>query len=187
MILAVLMAHAAVLLLLWQGRRSPVGGAEASQALVLRLVPPPSPRRTPVERPQAVVVPVEIRVIVPPEFVIATGAVASPDGATATVGAHGVVPSPAQPASSSGPLNLRPRIEVLRGALANPATTDPRSNSPRPTFEERIAMGLDPDLCVKLERDAQGLVTRRMGRMARTLTHLQATQGAGAKDVRTCQ
>jgi hypothetical protein len=101
--------------------------------------------------------------------------------------ATGVAQSPAPPASGARALNLKPSAEVLRGALANPATSDPRSNSPKPTFEERIAMGLDPDLCVKLERDADGVVRRRMGRMARTLTHLQATQGAGAKDVRTCE
>jgi hypothetical protein len=186
--LAVLMGHVALLLLLWQGRRSTAASAEARQVFVLRLVPPvrpprPQPTQAQLSRPAAS--PVNIRLITPPDFVVAPGAVFSPDREAATAGVHAAVA--AQAASGGEALNLRPRIDVLRGALANPATTDPRSNSPRPTFEERIAMGLDPDLCVKLERDAQGVVTRRMGRMARVLSHLQATQGAGAKDVRTCQ
>lgn len=84
-------------------------------------------------------------------------------------------------------LDLKPSVEILRGALANPATTDPRSNSPKPTFEERIAMGLDPNLCVKLERDPEGHVRRRMGRLVEALSLLQASQGVGAKGATVCE
>lgn len=188
--LVVLMGHAGLLLLLWQGRLWPATSGDTRRALVLRWVapvPPPTPRRVSTEVPPWPGVPVLTRPIAPPDFAVALPAPAGPGGDAAPAGSAAAAPAPALAASVGGALDLRPRADVLRGALANPATTDPRSNTPRPTFEERIAMGLDPDLCVKYERDAQGNVTRRMGRMARTLTHLQATQGVGAKDVRSCQ
>lgn len=175
------MGHAVLLWMLCETRRVPSVAGEARQSLALRVVPPaPRPRS---ERVQTAAPPAR-RPMAVPEFVVGA------DDRPALAGgseASGVVTSPGPPASGGGALNLQPSAEVLRGALANPATSDPRSNSPKPTFEERIAMGLDPDLCVKLERDADGVVRRRMGRMARTLTHLQATQGVGAKDVRTCE
>lgn len=176
----------------WETRRPPAA-SEARRAVVLRLVPPaaaPRERAARVEARQPVLSSPGLRLILPPDLAApSTGDGPPPAGEVGAPGtaAVGAALSPGSAASGAGALNLRPRIEILRGALANPATTDPRSNSPRPTFEERIAMGLDPDLCVKLERDADGVVRRRMGRMARTLTHLQSTQGVGAKDVRTCE
>lgn len=188
--LAVLMGHAVLLLLFWQESLRPAASSEVRRALALRLVSPSQPprlRRVQAEAPSWPGLPSNVPPVAPPDFAVASTAATGPGADVAPAGTPGAAPSPARPASGGAPLDLRPRAEVLRGALANPATTDPRSNTPRPTVEERIAMGLDPDLCVKLERDAQGVVTRRMGRMARTLTHLQASQGVGAKDVRTCQ
>lgn len=179
-----LLGHAVLVLILCEARR-PTFVGEPRQAVALRLVPPsPRPRSERAQTALPVAAPVGIRLIAPPDFVV--GAVDHP-GHTGTGEAMGAAQSPGAPASGAGALNLKPSAEILRGALTNPATTDPRSNSPKPTFEERIAMGLNPDLCVKFERDAEGVVHRRMGRMARTLTHLQATQGVGAKDVRTCE
>jgi hypothetical protein len=192
-LLAVLMGHAVLLLLCWQARLQPAAVNEARRALALQLVTPaqpPRPRRAPAGAPHPLGLPANVPPLAPPDFTVAVttavgpGAVAAPSGAPST---PGMAAAPARPASGGTPLELRPRAEVLRGALANPAASDPRSNTPWPTVEERIAMGLNPELCVKLERDAQGVVTRRMGRMVGTLTHLQATLGVGAMSVSTCQ
>lgn len=97
--------------------------------------------------------------------------------------------SPLSSATAPGPkgLDLKPSAEILRGALVNPATVDPRSNSPKPTFEERMAMGLDPSLCVKLDRDPDGTVRRRMGRLGRAQSLLQSSQGVGAQGLLVCE
>lgn len=188
--LAVLMGHAVLLLLFWQARLQPATSSEARRALAVRLVAsvqPPRPRRAPAGAPHSPGPPANVSPLAPPDFTVAATTAAGPGADAVPAGTPGTPPSPARAASGSAPLDLRPRAEVLRGALANPATTDPRSNTPRPTVEERIAMALNPELCVKLERDAQGVVTRRMGRMVGTLTHLQATLGVGAMSVSTCQ
>jgi hypothetical protein len=88
---------------------------------------------------------------------------------------------------STLPLQLRPSREVLRGALANPATSDPRANSPRPTANERMAMAFDPTLCVLEERLPDGSVHRRWGRMARVMSAIEARTGHQGMDTYSCQ
>lgn len=58
--------------------------------------------------------------------------------------------------AASGALNLRPSKQALMGGFANPAVVDPRANSPRPTAEERMAMAINPDICLKVERLPDG-------------------------------
>ncbi|KQV95585.1 MULTISPECIES: hypothetical protein [unclassified Roseateles] len=182
---AVLLGHAALLLLIWQARRWPAAGEEARRSVVLRLLPPPPQLHQRAARVQARQPTAPSPGISPRPTPTLPGA---PDGEGApVVAATGAALSPGAAASAPGALNLRPSPEILRGALANPATTDPRSNSPRPTFEERIAMGLDPDLCVKLERDAEGVVRRRMGRLVNATSLLQSTHGVGARGLLVCE
>ena len=75
----------------------------------------------------------------------------------------------------------------MLGALANPAVNDPRSNSPKPTFEERIAMGLDPELCVKLERLPDGSIQRSMGKAAERAIGHPEHHGTGARGIKVCR
>lgn len=190
-VFVVLVGHAALWMLVLHERRLPAGGSEARRSLVLHLVPPPRPPRERAARvearqPASTSAAASVRQLpVLPATPDADGA--SAGGVGEPVAAAGSALSPGAAASAPGALNLRPSSEALRGALANAATTDPRSNSPRPTFEERIAMGLDPNLCVKLERDADGFVRRRMGRLVNATSVLQATHGVGAKSVQVCE
>ena len=149
---------------------------------MLQLLPPLRPPRVEARQPVAAPAGFSPRRALAPPVAAATGI-----AAVGTEASPGAAPSPGEPASSSGALNLKPSPEILRGALANPATTDPRSNSPKPTFEERIAMGLDPSLCVKLERDAEGVVRRRMGRLVNATSLLQASHGVGAQGLLVCE
>lgn len=86
--------------------------------------------------------------------------------------------------SSSG-LALTPEDKVMQGTPKNPALTDPRSNTPQPTFEERIAIGMNPELCVKVERLPDGSTRRSLVKRVRVPT-LAATQGVGAASVGVC-
>ena len=90
-------------------------------------------------------------------------------------------------ASASGAQTLTPSREVMLGSLSNPATSDPRSNTPKPTIEERIAMPLDPELCVKLERLPNGEIRRRMGKMVNAQSAIQNTHGTGPHGIKVCQ
>ncbi|MCO5975142.1 hypothetical protein [Ideonella oryzae] len=82
-------------------------------------------------------------------------------------------------------MSLTPDDKVMQGTPKNAALTDPRSNTPKPTFEERIAIGMDPDLCVKVERLPDGSTRRSLVRRVRIPT-LAATQGVGAASVAVC-
>ncbi len=140
--------------------------------------------RAPAALPQLPNVPLPALPTLPSEPTLpVAGGDAVATGSPASLGAA------AAGAAASGPraLDLRPSIAVLRGALVNPATVDPRSNSPKPTFEERVAMGLDPTLCVKLERDPDGTVRRRMGKLGRAQSLLQSTHGVGAQGLLVCE
>lgn len=112
---------------------------------------------------------------------------ASP-AAQGRVGLDGrAVSSPGTAASAPIGLALKPSRAVLRGALANLATSDPRSNSPKPTFEEKIAMGLDATLCLKQERLPDGSVRRRLVHLSDGQTTLSATAGMKTGTIRVCE
>lgn len=186
---AVLLGHAA-LLLVWQARRLPSSPGDMRHAMELRVVPPvlrPRERVARAETAPPAVAPVALTLILPPALPGVAEGVAAGDAGPSGASAGAAAGSPGPAASGARGLDLKPSVEILRGALANPATTDPRSNSPKPTFEERIAMGLDPTLCVKLERDPEGHVRRRMGRLVDALSLLQASQGVGARGATVCE
>ncbi len=187
---AVLLGHAALLLLAWQARQLPAGRSDARHALELRLLRPmlrPRERWARVEASPPAAAPVALTLILPPALPDVEEGLGASSAATPGGSVGSVAGAPGLAASGARGLDLKPSAEVLRGALVNPATTDPRSNSPKPTFEERIAMGLDPNLCVMLERDPDGRVRRRMGRLVDALTLLQATHGVGAKSMKVCE
>jgi len=186
----VLIGHAALLLLAWQARWLPAAPGDMRHAVELRVVRPASRPRARVARVEAswpAVAPAALPLVLPPALhgiaeMSAAGSVAAPG-----VPVGGAAGLPDLAASGVRGLDLKPSAEILRGALPNPATTDPRSNAPKPTFEERIAMGLDPGLCVKLDRDPDGQVRRRMGRLVDALSLLQATHGVGTRGVKVCE
>lgn len=189
---AVVAGHAALMLVIWQARRLPVGGSELRPSVVLQLLPlratgpqaaRPFPPAVPAPGTRLAVPSVTAPVLLPG---VPAGEAVAPDPAAAP-GLPAGATTPGGAASGPQVLDLRPSRELLRGALVNPATLDPRSNSPKPTFEERLAMGLDPSLCVKLERDPDGTVRRRMGRLGRAQTLLQSTQGVGAMGASVCE
>lgn len=189
---AVVVGHAALLLLVWQARRLPAGVADGQPTVVLRILPVQLAAAVPERRWQApppALRPPVTGLILPPAVLASPGADAAVSAGAAPGSEVAARPAglPGTAASGAKGLDLKPTAEVLRGALVNPATVDPRSNSPKPTFEERIAMGLDPSLCVKLERDPDGTVRRRMGRLGRAQSQLQSTHGVGAQGLLVCE
>lgn len=85
-----------------------------------------------------------------------------------------------------GGLVLTPERKVLLGTDNNPALSDLRSNTPKPTFEERIAMAMDPALCLKVERIADGSIRRSLVRGLLVAPPSQATHGHKSPAVRVC-
>lgn len=81
---------------------------------------------------------------------------------------------------------MKPGREVLRGSLANPATQDPRTNTPRPSVEEKIALGLNPDLCLKEERMADGTFRRYLAKRQVVPTAAQAYTGVRTERIAVC-
>lgn len=184
--------HAALLLLAWQARRLPPGAAEVRPSMVVQLLPlrlPPRPenRLRPDTAPLRSLAALPNLPLPAPPTVSSEPALPGDAARGDSPASTGAAAAPGTAASGPRALDLRPSAAVLRGALVNPATLDPRSNSPKPTFEERIAMGLDPTLCVKLERDPDGTVRRRMGKLGRAQSLLQSTHGVGAQGLLVCE
>lgn len=103
-----------------------------------------------------------------------------------TVGLDGAAAVPQGPASGPQRLAMKPGAEVLRGSLANPATQDPRTNTPRPSVEEKIALGLNPDLCLKEERMADGSVRRYLAKRQVVPTAAQAYTNVRTERIAVC-
>lgn len=193
---AVCLGHVLVLLAVWELRQAaPRGVADRARPVAIRLLPERrqrTPRAEPAV-PAARALPPRLPLLdaatpVEPARVSSTlvpVAAAASAAAGDTAGHAGAgAPAAAPAGGGSAPLLLTPSREVLLGSLgSNPAVTDPRSNTPKPTFEERLAMGLNPALCVKLERLPDGSIRRSMGRWSSALTSAQATgltTGGGA-------
>lgn len=190
-----LAGHLAVLLVAWEMKTASPRDAEARRTIMLRLIPvtkPPRVARAEATRQEVAALPrrardqpadrEDVRSVLAP---VAAAPTAAAEAGTAGQGS-GISSAPPGWAASA-PLALKPGREVLLGSLANPAVNDPRSNSPKPTFEERIAMGLDPELCLKMERLPDGSVRRTMSRLVQAQTTLQNTHGVGARGTRVCE
>lgn len=189
---AVCLGHVLLLLAVWQPRQAATGEAEARRSVLILL---PAQRRDravskaasqmPARRPVEVAArrsqPVA-SVQVSPGVPVAAALGSATQPAQGSIG----VAMPGLTASGPAALRLTPHRDVMLGALSNPAVNDPRSNSPKPTFEERIAMGLDPELCVKLERFPDGTVRRSMGRLVNAQSAIQNTYGSGPHGIKVC-
>lgn len=176
---AVCLGHVLVLLAVWELRQAPARSVDdRARPVPIRWLPE---RRERAPQARAVAQPRPAPALPARHPAIAVDAPVEPVGVSSTLRA---VPADAgetgaatvAAGGASAPLALRPSREVLLGSLgSNPAVTDPRSNTPRPTFEERLAMGLNPELCVKLERLPDGSLRRSMGRWRNGVTSAQAT------------
>jgi hypothetical protein len=105
---------------------------------------------------------------------------------SAQVGLDGAARAPQGPASGPRRLAMKPSQEVLRGSLANPATQDPRTNTPRPSVEEKIALGLNPDLCLKEERLPDGTIRRYLAKRRVVPTAAQAYTQVKTERIAVC-
>ncbi|MCA6215864.1 hypothetical protein KGA65_04815 [Ideonella sp. B7] len=171
-----------------QARRSPEGGPGAGRD-GLRPVPR-VPSRDQLDQLSAPAAPVPVE-----PKAVAHGVVPAGRGQVGLDGSENAaaVEAPAShPASShifqvrsASGLALTPEDKVMQGTPKNPALTDPRSNTPKPTFEERFAIGMNPDLCVKVERLPDGSTRRSLVQRVRVPT-LAATRGVGAASVGVC-
>lgn len=128
--------HLALLAALWLHK--PAGLARSEQRVTtVRIVPPkrtvpPPEARLPPPRTTAAAAPV----IAPPAFTTET----VPAGlANATPTAPLPEATAAEPPRSTLRLVLPSGYAASSAAARNPALSDPRSNTPRPTFEDRIA------------------------------------------------
>ena len=187
---AVCAGHVLVLLALLELRQAPPRDAsEARRLTTIRLLPERRERAAPTAAavaPQPVRASVRPQPVAEPVLPAEAAQVASlPVPATVAAAASGVAmgAEPGGQAGTSGaagnghaPLSLKPSRDVLLGSLgSNEAVHDPRSNTPKPTFEERIAMALNPELCVKVERLPDGTIKRSMGKWRGVLSTAQAT------------
>ena len=133
--------HAALLAALWLHRPAERDEARDRRLTTVRLVQP-RPPRTPPPAPPPLTAPrptvPELPSIAPPTFTIepappaAAAPPTSPPAATAPT-------APTEPPRTTLRLMLPPGYAASATAARNPALTDPRSNTPRLTLEDRIA------------------------------------------------
>ena len=186
---AVLGAHVVVLFAIWEMKVAAAPQArDAVRDITLRLLSKPvEPRmRERVEPPLQPALP-RISLLPPPQMTEGLGPPVVQGASSIGLDGTASAAAPGLPASGPRGLNLTPSRDVLRGALANPATSDPRSNSPVPTFEERIAMGLDPDLCLLTERMPDGSTRRRLTKYKRVQSTMSAVHAQGQGSARICE
>ncbi len=134
---AVVGLHLAVGAWLWQHRPPALPTAGERRVVTLRLLPPPqhqaAPRAkalTPPAPPQRV--PPPLAPVMPPPFSAAPAPAPLPEPALAPP------PAPAEPPRTTLRLTLPPGYAASSAAARNPALSDPRSNTARPTLEDRI-------------------------------------------------
>jgi hypothetical protein len=131
--------HLALLAALWLYKPAGLREPSEKRLTTVRLIlpkpsrptpPPPSP--PPAPAPRATTLPAEPRLVAPLPIPTET--------APETAEAHSPVAAPpTEPARSTLRLTLPPGYAASSAAARNPALSDPRSNTPRPTLEDRIA------------------------------------------------
>lgn len=132
--------HLALLAALWQHRPPLLDEPTARRITTVRLIaaPPPAPRpatATPAATPRT-------DPPAPPPLAPLPFTTESPTAAAAAAPpptAPAPAPSPAEPPRMTLRLTLPPGYAASATAARNPALSDPRSNRPRPTLEDRIA------------------------------------------------
>lgn len=128
--------HAALLAGLWFHRPEALDSHGERRLTTVRLIlpPPPRPRAPPPTAATPRVVPTLPRLAPPPAAAAAT----PPPGAAAPVTPPALA-QPVEPPRTTLRLTLPPGYAASSAAARNPALSDPRSNTPRPTLEDRIA------------------------------------------------
>jgi len=128
--------HLGLLAALWLHKPASLPEPAEKRLTTVRLIMPP-PRLPPPQNTSRVQTPrpPEPRLIAAPPIAVEPQAT-PPDTATATPPA---VATPADPTRSTLRLTLPPGYAASSAAARNPALSDPRSNTPRPTLEDRIA------------------------------------------------
>lgn len=135
--------HAAALLALWLHRAPPMEQAAERRFTTVRLIAAQRPRPATPERPRPVTAPLNLPPLVLPPVISAD--VPRPEGVPT---APALTPAPQAPAAEEPPrtalrLTLPPgyaaSTNAARNASRDLALSDPRSNTPRLTLEDRIA------------------------------------------------
>lgn len=154
--------HAAALLALWLHRAPRVEPPGERRFTTIRLIAPQRARLPPPERVRAVAPPLKSPPVVQspaisvetarPDDVATAPAAATAPGATAT-----------EPARTTLRLTLPPGYAASSAAARNPALSDPRSNSVKPTLESRIANAAAVTGEWVDERTSDGRMRRRRG------------------------
>lgn len=137
--LVVAALHLGLLAALWLHRPPKLADDGPRRVTTVRLIQPqprvaPAPAPTPVPAPAMAPRPTAPAVIAPPPFAVETPATVPP-----TAAADPALPAPSDPPRTTLRLTLPPGYAASSAAARNPALSDPRSNTPRTTFEERIA------------------------------------------------
>jgi hypothetical protein len=137
---AVVGLHLAVFALLWQHRPPAWHDANERRVVTLRLLPLPDRKPPPATAPA----PALLR-FTPPPARMPTEPTAEPPATDTTAATPAPITAPPPTATPAEPprttlrLTLPPGYAASSAAARNPALSDPRSNTPRRTFEERIA------------------------------------------------
>lgn len=136
---AVVGLHVAVFALLWQHRPPALRGDGERRIVTLRLLPLPDRRPPPddTREPARPVLRAPLPLTAPPTLpeLPDTPATESAPPPPPTV----IAPAPAEPPRTTLRLTLPPGYAASSAQARNPALSDPRSNTPRPTLEDRIA------------------------------------------------
>lgn len=129
--------HLALLAALWQHRPPPLDEPTSRRITTVRLIAPPRPAPRPAPAAPAILPRTELPApspLPPLPFTTEPPTAASPPPPQ---------PAPATPAAEPPRMSLRltlpPGYAASAAAARNPALSDPRANTPRPTLEDRIA------------------------------------------------
>jgi hypothetical protein len=158
--------HAAALLALWLHRPPRLDTPGDRRFTTVRLIQPQRRTPPPNERPPATAAPrlpsPAIRPpAISPDTVLSDEPPTAP--AVAPTPAAELQPAPAEPPRTTLRLTLPPGYAASTAAARNPALSDPRSNSVKPTLESRIANAAAVTGEWVEERTSDGRTRRRRG------------------------
>ncbi|KQW52058.1 MULTISPECIES: hypothetical protein [unclassified Roseateles] len=154
--------HAAALLALLAYRPPRLAEPGERRLTAIRLIEPQRPRPAPPDPLRPVAPPLTSPPIMRPPVISPDAA--EPDGAAAPPATAAEPQSaPAEPPRTTLRLTLPPGYAASTAAARNPALSDPRSNSPKPTLESRIANAAAVTGEWVEERTSDGRTRRRRG------------------------
>ncbi len=132
--------HLALLAALWLHRPALLDGPGERRLTTVRLITPSVPRPAPAPRPELPTPRLAVPALPSLPAPVTEPAVTTPAVTTPALAAPAAEPAPeATPPRSTLRLTLPPGYAASSAAARNPALSDPRSNTVRPTLEDRIA------------------------------------------------